>query len=43
MRDAGFDFPDFNFTVTGVTSISADTHKFGYAPKVCTHTRLNVL
>ncbi|EDQ89686.1 uncharacterized protein MONBRDRAFT_32346 [Monosiga brevicollis MX1] len=33
MRKAGFDFPSFDFTVDGVTSISADTHKFGYAPK----------
>ena len=24
----------FDFRVAGVTSISADTHKFGYAPKV---------
>lgn len=24
---------DFDFTVPGVTSISADTHKYGYAPK----------
>jgi hypothetical protein len=34
MREAGFDFPDFNLSVKGVTSISADTHKFGFAPKV---------
>eukprot|EP00730_Choanoeca_flexa_P003592 TRINITY_DN11448_c1_g1_i7.p1 TRINITY_DN11448_c1_g1~~TRINITY_DN11448_c1_g1_i7.p1 ORF type:complete len:296 (+),score=73.16 TRINITY_DN11448_c1_g1_i7:158-1045(+) len=33
MRKAGFDFPDFDFSVEGVTSISADTHKFGFAPK----------
>lgn len=25
---------DFDFGVTGVTSISLDTHKFGFAPKV---------
>jgi len=25
--------PQFDFRVAGVTSISADTHKFGYAPK----------
>jgi len=33
MREAGFDFPDFDLSVPGVTSISADTHKFGFAPK----------
>jgi sphinganine-1-phosphate aldolase len=34
MREAGEkDFPDFDFRVPGVTSISADTHKFGYTPK----------
>ncbi|EGD75977.1 hypothetical protein PTSG_00685 [Salpingoeca rosetta] len=34
MREAGFpDFPAFDFSVNGVTSISADTHKFGCAPK----------
>ncbi|QYH36763.1 aminotransferase class V-fold PLP-dependent enzyme [Salinibacterium sp. M195] len=27
------DVEPWNFTVTGVTSISADLHKFGYAPK----------
>ncbi len=26
-------FPTFDFQVPGVTSMSADTHKFGYAPK----------
>lgn len=29
----GYDIPPFDFTVPGVTSISADTHKYGYAPK----------
>lgn len=29
----GFDVPDFDFSVPGVTSISADMHKFGYAAK----------
>ena len=34
MRDMeGFDIPDFDFSVPGVTSISADLHKFGYAAK----------
>lgn len=29
----GYDVPDFDFAVPGVTSISADTHKFGYGLK----------
>ena len=29
----GYDIPPFDFRVAGVTSISADTHKFGYALK----------
>jgi sphinganine-1-phosphate aldolase len=33
MRRMGYDLPDFDFTVPGVTSISADLHKYGYAPK----------
>jgi len=33
MAKAGFDLPPFDFSVPGVTSISADTHKYGYAPK----------
>ncbi|XP_014211819.1 sphingosine-1-phosphate lyase isoform X2 [Copidosoma floridanum] len=33
MRKAGFQLPDFDFKLPGVTSISADTHKYGYAPK----------
>lgn len=33
MKDAGFPLPPFDFSVPGVTSISADTHKYGYAPK----------
>jgi len=33
MRDAGFDVPPCDFSVPGVTSISADTHKYGFAPK----------
>lgn len=33
MRKAGFEFPDFDFTLPGVTTISCDTHKYGYAPK----------
>lgn len=30
---AGFSIPMFDFRVKGVTSISADTHKYGFAPK----------
>ncbi|KAK7111267.1 sphingosine-1-phosphate lyase 1-like [Littorina saxatilis] len=33
MDRAGFPLAPFDFRVPGVTSISADTHKFGYAPK----------
>jgi glutamate/tyrosine decarboxylase-like PLP-dependent enzyme len=29
----GYPVPPFDFRLPGVTSISADTHKFGYAPK----------
>ncbi|XP_048126528.1 sphingosine-1-phosphate lyase 1 isoform X1 [Alosa alosa] len=33
MDSAGFPLAPFDFRVKGVTSISADTHKYGYAPK----------
>ncbi len=33
MRKLGYDVPDFDFTVPGVTYISADLHKYGYAAK----------
>ncbi|HSF82901.1 MAG TPA: aspartate aminotransferase family protein [Anaerolineales bacterium] len=33
MRKLGYSLPDFDFTVPGVTSISADMHKYGYAAK----------
>ena len=33
MEEAGFQLPLFDFRVSGVTSISCDTHKFGFAPK----------
>ncbi|KAK0049039.1 sphingosine-1-phosphate lyase 1, partial [Biomphalaria pfeifferi] len=33
MEKAGFPLPPFDFRVSGVTSISADTHKYGFAPK----------
>lgn len=29
----GYDIPAFDFRLPGVTSISADTHKYGYGPK----------
>lgn len=33
MRRMGHKLPDFDFSVPGVTSISLDMHKYGYAPK----------
>ena len=32
-RELGYDIPAFDFAIPGVTSISADTHKYGYALK----------
>jgi len=32
-EELGYDVPVFDFRIPGVTSISADTHKFGYALK----------
>ncbi|HZD73265.1 MAG TPA: aminotransferase class V-fold PLP-dependent enzyme [Actinomycetota bacterium] len=32
-RRLGYEVPGFDFAVPGVTSVSADTHKFGYAAK----------
>ncbi|HXY26693.1 MAG TPA: pyridoxal-dependent decarboxylase, partial [Acidimicrobiales bacterium] len=32
-RELGYDIPAFDYAVDGVTSISADTHKYGYAFK----------
>ena len=32
-RELGYDIPAFDFTVPGVTTMSADTHKYGYALK----------
>lgn len=32
-NEAGFPVPRFDFSLPGVTSMSADTHKFGYAAK----------
>jgi sphinganine-1-phosphate aldolase len=33
IRKLGYEVPEFDFQVSGVTSISADLHKFGYAAK----------
>lgn len=35
MRKLGYAVPEFDFTVPGVTSISTDLHKYGYAAKGC--------
>ncbi len=32
-RKLGYDVPPFDFSLRGVTSMSADTHKYGYAAK----------
>ncbi|XP_037947472.1 sphingosine-1-phosphate lyase-like [Teleopsis dalmanni] len=32
-KEAGYAIKPFDFSVKGVTSISADTHKYGFAPK----------
>ncbi|GIV70931.1 aminotransferase class V-fold PLP-dependent enzyme [Caldilinea sp.] len=32
-RELGYDAPEFDFRLPGVTSMSADTHKYGYAAK----------
>jgi len=33
MKQAGYDLPPFDFRLPGVSSISCDTHKYGYTPK----------
>jgi len=33
VKRLGYDIPDFDFSVPGVTSISADLHKYGYTAK----------
>jgi len=33
LEDLGYVVPEFDFRVAGVTSISLDAHKYGYAPK----------
>lgn len=35
MRELGEDIPEYDFSVPAVRSISADLHKYGYAPKPC--------
>jgi glutamate/tyrosine decarboxylase-like PLP-dependent enzyme len=35
VRKAGYDIPPYDFSVPGVSSISADLHKYGYAAKPC--------
>lgn len=35
LRRMGYPVPDFDFSVPGVTSISVDMHKYGYAAKGC--------
>jgi glutamate/tyrosine decarboxylase-like PLP-dependent enzyme len=32
-EELGYDIPRFDFRLPGVTTISADTHKYGYGPK----------
>lgn len=33
LKRAGYNIPHFDFLVDGVTSLSADLHKYGYSPK----------
>lgn len=33
VEKAGYDIPEFDFRVPGVTSMSVDTHKYGFGPK----------
>ncbi len=35
MRELGEEIPAYDFSVPGVRSMSADLHKYGYAPKPC--------
>jgi glutamate/tyrosine decarboxylase-like PLP-dependent enzyme len=35
MRKLGYNIPDYDFNIPGVTSISTDLHKYGYAAKGC--------
>ncbi len=35
LEELGEDIPRYDFSVPGVRSISADLHKYGYAPKPC--------
>lgn len=34
-KRSGIDLPDFDLSVPGVCSLSADLHKYGYVPKPC--------
>jgi glutamate/tyrosine decarboxylase-like PLP-dependent enzyme len=34
-KKSGIDLPDFDLSVPGVCSLSADLHKYGYVPKPC--------
>lgn len=33
MEEAGYSIPPYDFILPGVSSISADTHKYGFTPK----------
>ena len=33
LKELGYQIPPFDFSVEGVTSLSADIHKYGYSPK----------
>ncbi|KAG9109088.1 hypothetical protein FRC07_008369 [Ceratobasidium sp. 392] len=35
LEKLGYDAPRFDFRLEGVTAISCDTHKYGFAPKAC--------
>ncbi len=35
LKEAGYSIPQYDFNVPGVSSISADLHKYGYSPKPC--------
>lgn len=35
MQKLGYPIPDFDFSIPGVTSMSADIHKYGYGAKGC--------
>ena len=37
VEKCGYSIPPYDFRLLGVTSMSADVHKYGYGPKVCYH------